>query len=107
MTVYTVEDALLAVESGFNGIIVSNHGGHQLDGVPATLDALREIVPDIKGKVPIAIDGGIRRGYDIFKALAIGADFCMAGRPALWGLAVSSLIFALLDKTTEADRIRK
>ncbi|OQE22593.1 hypothetical protein PENSTE_c010G09614 [Penicillium steckii] len=85
--IYTVEDALLAVESGFNGIIVSNHGGRQLDGVPATLDALREIVPDIKGKVPIAIDGGIRRGSDIFKALAIGADFCMAGRPALWSLA--------------------
>ena len=88
--VYTAEDAELAILHGFNGIVVSNHGGRQLDGVPATLDALREIVPVAKGKVPIVVDGGIRRGSDIFKALAIGADFCMAGRPALWGLAVSS-----------------
>lgn len=87
--VYTAEDANLAAKHGFDGIIISNHGGRQLDGVPSTLDALREIAPIVKGKIPIAIDGGIRRGTDIFKALALGADFCLAGRPAIWGLAVS------------------
>ena len=71
-----------------NGIVVSNHGGRQLDGVPATLDALREIVPAIKGQVPIAVDGGIRRNSDIFKALASGADIVAIGRPVLFGLAL-------------------
>jgi len=56
--------------------------------VPATLDALRECAPVAKGKIPIAIDGGIRRGSDIFKAIALGADFCFAGRVPIWGLAV-------------------
>lgn len=89
--VYTVEDAELAIKHGMDGIIISNHGGRQLDSVPATLDTLREIAPIVKGRIPIAIDGGIRRGTDIFKALALGADFCFAGRPAIWGLAVSGL----------------
>lgn len=87
--VYTVQDAELAIKHGFDGIIISNHGGRQLDTVPATLDILREIAPVAKGRIGIAIDGGIRRGTDIFKALALGADFCFAGRPAIWGLAVS------------------
>ncbi|KAJ8119708.1 hypothetical protein ONZ43_g3404 [Nemania bipapillata] len=85
--VYTVEDAELAIKHGIDGIVISNHGGRQLDSVPATLDALREIAPVAKGRIPIAVDGGIRRGTDIFKALALGADFCFAGRPAIWGLA--------------------
>ncbi|KAI1144878.1 FMN-dependent dehydrogenase [Nemania diffusa] len=85
--IYTVEDAELAIKHGMDGIIISNHGGRQLDSVPATLDTLREIAPIVKGRIPIAIDGGIRRGTDIFKALALGADFCFAGRPAIWGLA--------------------
>ncbi|KAL2842693.1 FMN-dependent dehydrogenase [Aspergillus pseudoustus] len=85
--IYTSEDALHAIEHGFDGLIVSNHGGRQLDGVPSSLDVLREIAPVARGKIPIAIDGGIRRGTDIFKALALGADFCLAGRIALWGLA--------------------
>jgi (S)-2-hydroxy-acid oxidase len=72
-----------------DGIIVSNHGGRQLDGVPATLDSLRDCAPIAAGKIPIAIDGGIRRGSDIFKALALGATFCFVGRVPIWGLAVS------------------
>ncbi|KAG5801746.1 hypothetical protein H9Q74_013678 [Fusarium xylarioides] len=85
--IYTAEDAEMAIKCGLDGIIVSNHGGRQLDGVPASLDVLREVVPVAKGHIPIAVDGGIRRGTDIFKALALGADFCFAGRPAIWGLA--------------------
>jgi (S)-2-hydroxy-acid oxidase len=94
----------LAIKHGLDGIIISNHGGRQLDSTPATLDTLREVAPVAKGRIPIAVDGGIRRGTDIFKALALGADFCMAGRPALWGLAVSYTLF-LLHPTLQADRL--
>lgn len=85
--VYTAEDVQLAIRYGFDGVIVSNHGGRQLDTVPATLDALRECAPAAKGKIPIGIDSGIRRGTDVFKALALGADFCLSGRVPIWGLA--------------------
>ncbi|KAI8713133.1 FMN hydroxy acid dehydrogenase domain-containing protein [Fusarium sp. LHS14.1] len=85
--VYTAEDMALAIEHGVAGVLISNHGGRQLDGVPATLDALRECAPVAKGKIKIAVDGGIRRGTDIFKAIALGADFCFAGRIPIWGLA--------------------
>ncbi|RJE21100.1 S-2-hydroxy-acid oxidase [Aspergillus sclerotialis] len=85
--VCTPEDVELALQYGVDGIVVSNHGGRQLDGIPATLDALRECAPIAKGRLPIAIDGGIRRGSDIFKALALGADYCFIGRIAIWGLA--------------------
>ncbi|KAL8835779.1 MAG: hypothetical protein Q9170_003173 [Blastenia crenularia] len=83
----TAEDALLAVHHQVNGIVVSNHGGRQLNGALATLDALPEIVEVAKGKLPVHVDGGIRHGTDIFKALALGADFVWIGRPVLWGLA--------------------
>lgn len=83
----TPEDAVLAVEHGADGIIVSNHGGRQLDGAMAALDALPAVVEAVGGRIPVHIDGGIRHGTDIFKALALGADFCWVGRPVLWGLA--------------------
>lgn len=83
----TAEDALLAVDHGVNGIVVSNHGGRQLNGALATLDALPEIVDAVQGRIPVHVDGGIRHGTDVFKALALGADFVWIGRPVLWGLA--------------------
>jgi (S)-2-hydroxy-acid oxidase len=83
----TAEDALLALHHGCDGIVVSNHGGRQLNGAMATLDALPEVVAAVAGKIPVHVDGGIRHGTDVFKALALGADFCWVGRPVLWGLA--------------------
>jgi isopentenyl diphosphate isomerase/L-lactate dehydrogenase-like FMN-dependent dehydrogenase len=83
----THEDATLACEHGAAGIIVSNHGGRQLDGVPATLDALPEIVEAVGGRAEVYLDGGVRRGTDVVKALALGARAVFIGRPALWGLA--------------------
>ncbi|AFY79026.1 alpha-hydroxyacid dehydrogenase, FMN-dependent L-lactate dehydrogenase [Pleurocapsa sp. PCC 7327] len=82
------DDAKTAVEYGARGIIVSNHGGRQLDGAIASLDALPEIVEAVGGKADILLDGGIRRGTDILKALALGAKAVLVGRPILWGLAV-------------------
>jgi (S)-2-hydroxy-acid oxidase len=83
----TAEDALLALHHQCHGIVVSNHGGRQLNGSLATLDALPDIVAAVNGRIPVHVDGGIRHGTDIFKALALGADFCWIGRPVLWGLA--------------------
>lgn len=80
---------LLAVDHGLDGVVVSNHGGRQLDTVTATLDALPECVAAAAGRIPVHIDSGIRRGTDIFKALALGADFVWVGRAAIWGLAHS------------------
>ena len=83
------EDARIAVKCGVSGIIVSNHGGRQLDGAIATLDALPEIVSAMQDKsLDIIVDGGIRRGTDILKAMALGAKMVLVGRPVLWGLAV-------------------
>jgi (S)-2-hydroxy-acid oxidase len=91
--VYTAEDVHLAIKYGLDGVVVSNHGGRQLDGVPATLDALRECAIAGAGKIPIAVDGGIRRGTDLFKALAMGATYCFVGRIPIWGLAVSQIMY--------------
>jgi len=81
-------DALMALEHGISGIIVSNHGGRQLDGTAATIDLVTDIASVVQKKIPIIVDGGIRRGSDIVKALALGADAVAIGRPILWGLAV-------------------
>jgi (S)-2-hydroxy-acid oxidase len=85
--VLTREDARLAVEHGAAGVIVSNHGGRQLDCVAASLDALPEVVEAVAGSVPVLMDGGVRRGSDALKALALGAQSVLVGRPLLYGLA--------------------
>ncbi|XP_055079762.1 hydroxyacid oxidase 1 [Periophthalmus magnuspinnatus] len=85
--VLSEEDARKAVDCGVDGILVSNHGARQLDGVPATLDVLSEVVRAVGGRCDIFLDGGIRRGTDILKALALGAKAVFVGRPVLWGLA--------------------
>ena len=90
--VLTAEDTELAVQHGCDGIIVSNHGGRQLDGVVATVDALPECVEAAQGRIRVHVDGGFRSGTDVFKALALGADCCWVGRPAIWGLAVSAFL---------------
>ena len=86
--ILTAEDALLALERGADGIIVSNHGGRQLDSALASIEALPEIVEAVDGRCEVYMDGGIRRGTDILKALALGARAVLIGRPVLWGLAV-------------------
>ena len=85
----TAEDTRLAVDAGVDAIVVSNHGGRQLDGAPATLDVLPEVVEAAEGRTEVLLDGGIRRGSDVFKALALGASAVLIGRPYLWGLAVN------------------
>jgi isopentenyl diphosphate isomerase/L-lactate dehydrogenase-like FMN-dependent dehydrogenase len=86
--ILTAEDARLAVEHGVAGVVVSNHGGRQLDSVPAAIDALPEVVDAVAGRAEVFMDGGVRRGTDVVKALALGAKAAMIGRPYLWGLAV-------------------
>ncbi|KAM7318205.1 hypothetical protein ACRRTK_022942 [Alexandromys fortis] len=84
--ILTKEDAELAVKHNVQGIIVSNHGGRQLDEVPASIDALTEVVAAVKGRVEVYMDGGVRTGNDVLKALALGAKCIFLGRPILWGL---------------------
>ena len=87
--ILTAEDALLAIEAGAEGVVVSNHGGRQLDGVAASLDALPEVVDAVGDRAVVLMDGGIRRGSDVVKALALGAQAVLAGRAPIWGLAVA------------------
>ena len=87
--ILTAEDAILAVKHGVDGIIVSNHGGRQLDSVSASIEALPEVVEAVDGYCEVYLDGGIRRGTDILKALALGARAVLVGRPILWGLAAN------------------
>lgn len=82
------DDAERAVEHGASGVIVSNHGGRQLDGVPATIEALPAVAEAVGKRVPVLMDGGIRRGTDVLKAIALGARAVLIGRPYVWGLAV-------------------
>ncbi len=84
--ILTVEDARLAVENGAAGIVVSNHGGRYLDYAPATIEVLPEIADAVGSRIPVLLDGGIRRGGDVLKALALGARAVLVGRPPLWGL---------------------
>jgi L-lactate dehydrogenase (cytochrome)/(S)-mandelate dehydrogenase len=82
-------EAREAVARGVDGIIVSNHGGRQLDGAVASLDALPAIVDAVGGRIPVLMDGGVRRGSDVVKAIALGAAACLIARPQLWGLAMA------------------
>jgi len=85
--ILTAEDAREAASLGVTGIIVSNHGGRQLDGAVAAIEALPEIVEAVAGRALVLVDGGVRRGTDVLKALALGADATLIGRPTLWALA--------------------
>jgi isopentenyl diphosphate isomerase/L-lactate dehydrogenase-like FMN-dependent dehydrogenase len=87
--VLAADDASRALDAGVEAIVVSNHGGRQVDGAVATLDALPEVVDRVGGRVPVLVDGGIRRGPDAFKALALGAAAVLLGRPYAWGLAAA------------------
>jgi L-lactate dehydrogenase (cytochrome) len=87
--VHTGDDARCAVDAGADGVIVSNHGGRQLDGVPASLRALPEVLAAVGGQVEVLMDGGVRRGADIVKALAIGARAVLVGRAYAWAVAAA------------------
>jgi 4-hydroxymandelate oxidase len=97
------DDARMAIEHGAAGIVVSNHGGRQLDGAIASLDALPDVVEAVDGQVPVLLDGGVRRGTDALVALSLGATAVGIGRPVLWGLAVDGEagVGRILDLLTE------
>ena len=105
--VSTAEDAREAVERGAEAVVVSNHGGRQLDGGVPTAVALREVVAELAGAVPVLVDGGIRSGADVCRALALGADAAMIGRPYAWALAAGGEagVRSLLDAFAEDLRI--
>jgi 4-hydroxymandelate oxidase len=99
-------DAATAAGAGVAGIIVSNHGARNLDTVPATIDALPLVVEKVAGRVPVLVDGGIRRGTDVLKAIALGAAAVQIGRPYLWGLGIAGAegvarVIAILRKEFE------
>jgi isopentenyl diphosphate isomerase/L-lactate dehydrogenase-like FMN-dependent dehydrogenase len=104
--VATEEDGRLAVEHGAAGVVVSNHGGRQLDSAEPTLQALPHVAEGVADRVPVLLDGGVRRGTDVVKALALGARAVLVGRPILWGLAVGgqqgvARVLALLREEVE------
>lgn len=105
------QDAVLAADAGCDGVIVSNHGGRQLDGAIATLDALPEIAAAVGNRISVLVDGGVRRGSDVLKALALGAHAVMVGRPALYGVCaggqdgVARAIAILQDELVRAMRL--
>ncbi|WP_328917646.1 MULTISPECIES: alpha-hydroxy acid oxidase [unclassified Streptomyces] len=101
--ILTAQDAVLAVEHGADAVVVSNHGGRQLDGAPASLDALAEVADAVGAAVPVLFDGGVRGGTDVFAALALGARAVLLGRPVLWGLAADGAagVAGVLDLATE------
>lgn len=90
--ILTAEDAQLAIEHNIDGIVVSNHGGRQLDTTVPSIEALPEVVEAVSGRCEVYLDGGIRRGTDVLKALALGARAVLVGRPILWGLAANGTI---------------
>jgi (S)-3,5-dihydroxyphenylglycine transaminase len=106
--VLTGADARHAADAGADGIVVSNHGGRPRDGVPATLDVLPEIAAAVAGRLPVLLDGGVRRGQDVLAALALGADAVLLGRPVLHGLSVGAaegvarVLTILLDEFRDA-----
>lgn len=105
--ILTAEDAILAVEYGADGVMVSNHGGRALDGCLASIDALPEVVKAVGGRVPILLDSGVRRGTDVVKALALGATAVGLGKPLFFGLAVDGEkgarnVLEILKRETEA-----
>lgn len=83
------DDAARAIDAGVDALVVSNHGGRQVDGAVASLDALPAVLERVAGRLPVLMDGGIRRGPDAFKALALGASAVLLGRPYAWGLSVA------------------
>ena len=99
-----VDDALAAVKAGVDGIWVSNHGARQLDTTPATIEVLSDVVRAVAGRCEVYLDGGVTRGTDAFKAIALGARAVFIGRPVLWGLAhsgeegVSNVVKLLKDE---------
>ncbi|KAJ1863321.1 Hydroxyacid oxidase 1 [Coemansia sp. RSA 2703] len=105
--ILTAEDARLAVQAGVDGIIVSNHGGRQVDTAPATIDVLEEVCIAVDRKVPVFLDGGVRRGTDVLKALALGAQAVFLGRPVLWALACNGEqgVVEMLDMINEEFRL--
>ena len=102
----TAEDGALAVEHGAAGVVVSNHGGRQLDNAPPAIEALPEVAEAVEGRIPVLMDGGIRRGTDIAIALALGADAVLAGRAPLWGLAAEGQAGAERALAILADELR-
>jgi isopentenyl diphosphate isomerase/L-lactate dehydrogenase-like FMN-dependent dehydrogenase len=87
--ILTPEDALVAVENGAAGVVVSNHGGRQLDGVPASIDALPRVAEALEGRCEVLLDSGVRRGVDVIRALALGAHSVLVGRPVVYALAAA------------------
>jgi isopentenyl diphosphate isomerase/L-lactate dehydrogenase-like FMN-dependent dehydrogenase len=104
--VLTAADAELAAEHGAAGVVVSNHGGRQLDAVPASIDALPEVAEAVGDRIEVMMDGGVRRGTDVAVALALGARAVLVGRPALWGLAVDGQAGAERALAILADELR-